>query len=309
MNPSGGAPPSARQISLDSLTEFDQILAGHFVVDAERHPAHGPVRLPLQLAAPAGDRRRDALAGVFIGNGSRRGIVRDDRHLQDDPGLFVDRQKRRIGLRALFAQRRQHDLHHFFEMPQDVQKRLVKASRRVTGGRGQELVVEAELVEEGAQPRIVVRGETRMRAERIGHLGERLAEMLRHHFFVGHIVGNLAQPIHVVGERNQPGFDLIIGKYAKCVTHHRCARDFAERADMRQPGWSIAGLEYHLDLGLALEPRDDLARFLERPSVRKPCDFAQRGSGDFSIRHQILLSSQVMRALAACPRGKCLKTD
>ncbi len=168
-------------------------------------------------------------------------------------------------------------------MPQDVQKRLVEAPRRVAGGRGHELVIESELVEEGAQPRIVVRGEARMRAERIGHLGERLAEMLRHHLFVGHVVGNFAQPVHVVGERDQPGFDLVVGEHAKGMAHHRGARDFAERADMRQAGRSIAGLEYHLVLRLALEPRDDLARLLERPGVRQFGDFAQRGGGGFSV--------------------------
>ena len=44
------------------LDAVDQVLAGHFVVDAERNPPHGPVRLPLQLAMAAGDRRLVALA-------------------------------------------------------------------------------------------------------------------------------------------------------------------------------------------------------------------------------------------------------
>ena len=48
------------------LDRVDQILAGHFVVDAERDPAHGPIGLPLQLAAPAGDGRGDALAAVGV---------------------------------------------------------------------------------------------------------------------------------------------------------------------------------------------------------------------------------------------------
>ena len=43
------------------LHRVDQVLAGHFIVDAERGPAHRPVRLPLQLAMAAGDRKRDAL--------------------------------------------------------------------------------------------------------------------------------------------------------------------------------------------------------------------------------------------------------
>ena len=54
------------------LHRIDQVLAGHLVVDAERDPAHRPVRLPLQLAAPAGDRRRHPLLGlrVFVGDGA-----------------------------------------------------------------------------------------------------------------------------------------------------------------------------------------------------------------------------------------------
>ena len=145
------------------------------------------------------------------------------------------------------------------------------ASKRpdaVAVGRGKELVVEAELVEEGAQPRIVVGGEARMGAERVGHLGERLAEMLRHHLLVRHVVRHLAQPVHVVGERDQPGLDLVVGEHAEGVAHHAGARDLAEGADMRQPRGAVAGLEDDLVLRLALEPRDDLPRLLERPGVR-----------------------------------------
>ena len=35
---------------------IDQVLARHLIVDAQRHPPHGPVGLPLQLALAAGDR-------------------------------------------------------------------------------------------------------------------------------------------------------------------------------------------------------------------------------------------------------------
>ena len=48
------------------LDRIDQVLAGHFIVDAEREPAHRPVRLPLQLAMAAGD-----------GNGDRAPWSRD----------------------------------------------------------------------------------------------------------------------------------------------------------------------------------------------------------------------------------------
>ena len=53
------------------LDGIDQVLAGHFIVDAERGPAHRPVRLPLQLAVAAGDRKRDPLFGLGIVIGDR----------------------------------------------------------------------------------------------------------------------------------------------------------------------------------------------------------------------------------------------
>ena len=56
------------------LDRVDQVLAGHFIVDAERDPAHRPVGLPLQLAMAAGDRERDALPGLGIVIGDRAGL-------------------------------------------------------------------------------------------------------------------------------------------------------------------------------------------------------------------------------------------
>ncbi len=215
--------------------------------------------------------------------------MRDHRHLQDDAGFFVDRQERRIGLRALLAQRRQHDRHHRFEMPEHRQQRRIEPPRRVAGGCGHELVVEAELIEKGAQPCIVVRGETVMRAERIGHLCQRLAEMLLQHLLVGHVVGDFAQPVHVVGERDQPGLDLVVGQHAKGVAHHRGARHLAEGADMRQAGRAIAGLENDFVFRLPLQPRDDLARLLERPGVRQFGQFAKCCGRGFGTRHQSCL--------------------
>ena len=99
--------------------------------------------------------------------------------------------------------------------------------------------------------------------------------MLRHHLLLGDVVGHLAQRIHVVGEGDQPGLDLVAGEHAEGVAHHRGARYLAEGADMRQARRAVAGLEDHLILGRALEPRDDLARLLERPGVRLPGEFAQ----------------------------------
>ena len=145
------------------LHGIDQVLAGHFIVDAEREPAHRPVRLPLQLAVAAGDRKRDALLGlgIFIGDGAGLGVMRGDRHVEHEAGARADRQERRIARRALFAQRRQHDRHHLFEPLQHAQQRRVELAGGVVVGRACELVVEAEGVEERTQPRIVVRAKTR----------------------------------------------------------------------------------------------------------------------------------------------------
>ena len=211
--------------------------------------------------------------------------MRHYRHLQHQAGARRDRQERRIGLRPLLAQRRQHDRHHLVEAPEHLQQRRIETPRRVTGGRRHELIVEAELVEEGAQPRVVVVREAFMGAERVGHFGQRLAQILRHHLLVGDVVGHLAQRIHVVGKRNQPGFDFVVGDDAEGVTHHRGTRDLAEGADMRQAGGAIAGLEDHLVLGLSLEPRDDLTRLLERPGVRLLGEFAERGCLGFCDCH------------------------
>ena len=167
----------------------------------------------------------------------------DHRHLQHAAGPRRDRQERRIGLRALLAQRRQHDRHDLLEMRQHFEESFVETARRVAGGRGHELVVEAELIEKGAQPRIVVFAEASVRAERIGHLGERLVEMLRDHLLVGDVVGHLAQAVHVVGESDQARLDLVVGEHAEGVAHHGGARHFAEGADMRQAGRAVAGFE------------------------------------------------------------------
>ncbi len=114
------------------LHGIDEILAGHLVVDAERDPAHRPVGLPLQLAAAAGDLRRDALAavGVVIGDGAGGDVMGDDRDLQHHAGARRDRQERRIGLRPLRPQRRQHDRHHLVVAGEHGAQRGIEAARR-----------------------------------------------------------------------------------------------------------------------------------------------------------------------------------
>ncbi len=199
-----------RTILALNSAELNEILAVHLVVDVEREPAAGPVGLPLQLDVAAGDRRLDQRAVlVAIDDGAGRRIGLDHRHLQHAAGLGRDRQEDRVGLLALLAQGRQHDRLHLVVMLQHGQQHLVEAARLVPIGRRLELVLEAERIEEGAQPRVVGRAEARMLvAERIGHRRERLAEMGRQHLLVGHVVGHLAQPVHVVGEAEQPRRDV-----------------------------------------------------------------------------------------------------
>ena len=269
MKPSGGSAVERRADLARQLDGIDQVLAGHFIVDAERGPAHRPIRLPLQLAVTAGDRQRDALfgLGIVIGDGAGLHVVLDDGHIEHRAGARADRQERRIGRRALLAQGRQHDRHHLVDPRQHLEQRRVEPPRLVIVGRARELVVEFERIEEGAQPRIVVRAETRMGAERIRHRGQGLAEVLFQHLLVGHVVRHLAQAVHVVGEGEQPGLDPVLGQHAKRMAHHGGARDLAESADMRQPRRSVAGLEQHLVLRFLLQPRDNRLRLLERPGV------------------------------------------
>ncbi len=128
-------------------------------------------------------------------------------------------------------------------MLQDLQERFVKASALIILRRRREFVLEAELIQKRAQPRIVVFAEARMRAEGIGNLRQRLAEIFRKQLLVRHVVRNLTQAVHVVGESEQLGLDLVVGQHAKRMAYHRGACDLAEGADVRQARGSIAGLE------------------------------------------------------------------
>ena len=251
------------------LHRIDQVLARHLVVDAERKPAHRPVGLPLQLAAPAGHRGFELLARVRVAPADhpRLRVVRDHRRLHDDAGRRVDRQERGIGGGPLLPERGQHDRLDLVEGLERPDQRRVEPARRIGLGRRHELVVEAEAVEKAAQARVVVGGEARILAERVRHLGQRLAEMPRHHLAVRDVVGGLAQAVHVVGERDQARLDRIPGQRAEGVPHHGRARHLAERPDVRQSGGSVSGLEHDLGLRRALEPRDQLPRLLEGPRL------------------------------------------
>ena len=257
-----GAHNIARQ-----LHRIDEILAGHFIIHVERIPAHRPVRLPLQLHMSAGDRRFKPLAGVGIGpaNRARLHVHRIERHLHDDPGVGMHRQEGRIGRGAFLAQRGQHDRLHSVKAFQHVQQGRVETARGVIVGRGREFIFKAELVEERAQHGVVVRGERLELAEGIGDARQRLAQMCAQHVAIGHIVGHLAQTVHVIRKRQQARRDPVVRQHAERMAHHGRARDFTKSPDMGQARRTIAGLEQHALLAGALDALDKFARLLEGP--------------------------------------------
>ncbi len=258
----------------------------------------------------AGHRQRDALLGFRIVVGDRSGlhIVLDDWHVQHHAGARADRQERRVARGALLAKRRQHDGHHLLQPLQHAQQRGVEFSRRVVVGRTGEFVVEAEGVEERPQPRIVVRAETVMGAERIRHARQRPAEMLLQELLVRHVVRHLAQAVHVVGKRQQPRLDLVLGQHAKGVADHGGAGDLAEGADMRQARRAVAGFEQHLVLRAFLQPRDNGLGLLERPGVGLFGERAQiaRAEGKVDGGHQERLSVEAAETSAS--EAKCKMT-
>ena len=115
----------------------------------------------------------------------------------------------------------------------------VESARRVTFGRGNELVLESEAVQEGAQARVVVGPEALVRTKRVGYPGQRLAQMLGQHVPIRHVLGHLPQAVHVVAEREQAGRKA--GEFGEGAPDPARARNFAERAYMRQAGpWPVS---------------------------------------------------------------------
>ena len=220
------------------------------------------------LQSPSGHRGLDRFAVVvLVGDGPGVLVARDHRHLQDDARLGAHRQERAVGLAPFFAQGRQDDAHDPVVVPQNVQERRVELAFLVALGRALELVLEAEFVEKGLEPRVVVGAEAVMGAERIRDRGQGLAQMLRQHLMVRHVVGYLAQAVHVVGEGEQPRRH--VAQPLERLAHHGRAHDLAEGADMGQAGRAVARLEQDVALlgRLALDALQQLARFVEGPGL------------------------------------------
>ena len=123
--------------------------------------------------------------------------------------------------------------------------------------------------------RVVVGAEAVMRAERVGDGGQRLAEMLGHLLRVGHVVRHFAQPVHVVGEAQEPRRHLVTGEEAEGRAHHARARHLAERADMGQAGRAVAGLEQDAVRAFPLQAQGQLPGLLEGPGGGLLCGFYQ----------------------------------
>ena len=191
-------------------------------------------------------------------------------HLQHPARRRADRQERRVGGAALLAQRRQHHGLDGVEPLQGDQQGLVEAARLVAIGGRDELVVKPEPIEEGAQPGIVVGAEAVVGAEGVADHRQRLAEVLGQDLLVRHVVGDLAQAVHVVAERDQARGILVVGQGAEGRAHHGRARHLAEGAHVRQAARAVAGLE---DNAAAIQPPQTLqpfqqgARLLERPGL------------------------------------------
>ena len=253
----------------------DQVLARHLVVDAQRIPAHRPVGFPLQLATAAGHAGFECLAGVRVAPDDGAGVLVAllDRHLHHHAGARVDRQDRRIGGAPLRPEGGQYHRDDLVEAGEDPQQRRVEAPGGVILRRGRKFVLEPESVEERPQPGIVVRAEAVVRAERVGNASQRFAQMPRQHLPVRDVVRHLAQPIHIIAEGEQAGWQA--GEQAEGVADPRGAGDLAKRADMRQARWTVAGLEQRFPPAAGGQPARNFSSLLERPGFRDGVTAAQ----------------------------------
>ena len=169
----------------------------------------------------------------------------EGRHLQHLASLRADRQERRIGGPALLTQRRQHDLLNGIEAFEGGQQSGVEPATAIAVGGRRKLVVEAEPVEKGAQPGIIVRPETLVSAIGVAHHRQRLVQVLRQLIGIGQTGWDFPQAVHIVAKRDQSRGDGVAGQTAKGHPNHGGARHFSECAQVRETRRAIAGLEHH----------------------------------------------------------------
>ena len=112
-----------------------------------------------------------------------------------------------------------------------------------------------------------------MRAERVGHGGQRHLHIGLKVFRVRHGRRHLAHAIHVVGDTDHAGLVLAPGQRLERCADHRRAHDLPEGADMRQAGGAIASLEgdgpvFRLPGALhVLKAFEQCARLFEGPGL------------------------------------------
>ena len=183
-------------------------------------------------------------------------------------GDGIDGQERRVGGAAVGAEGGQDDAHHVVVMRQYPQQRRIEHAAGVALGRAQKLVIEPERIEESAQPGVVVGAKAAVCAERVAHLGQRLAQVFSQHFGVRNAVWHLAQPVHVVGKGDQARLHAGHQRFEGAADHGG-AYHFAKGADVRQARRTITGLEDHRVAGrdAVRIARQHLAGFLERPGL------------------------------------------
>ncbi len=169
-----------------------------------------------------------------------------DRDVKDAPGFRADRQEAGIGLLTLLTQTGQHDLHDRVIAFGGQQQGGVELARLVEFGRADEFVFEPECIKETAQHGVVMGAKAGIFAERIGHRGQRLLQMLAQHLGVRDVLGHLAHPVQIVRETEQPRRN--VRDHLKGAADHRRARHLAKGADMGQPRGAIAGLEQDIAL-------------------------------------------------------------
>ena len=252
------------------------ILAIHLKIDPKRRPARAKVRFPLQLHIATSNRHGPFLAVLIVkGDGVGLGADLFHRHIEHPPGFRVKRQKDRIGLAPLFAQRGQHHLHDLIIFFNGASQHLVKLARAIKFGGRVELILKAKGIQEPAQHGIVVMAKALVGAKGIRHRGQRFLQMWRQAVGIGHIARHLAHPVQIIGKTDELGWN--IADHLKGVFDHGCPGHLAKGADMRQARGAIAGFEQDIALfwralGITFEHP---AGFFKRPGLALESGVAQ----------------------------------
>ncbi len=221
----------------------DQILARHFVIHTKCIPAHGPVGLPLHfgMATRYWCFKHLTRGGVCPAYGACDRVNGVHLNLHDLPRVGVQRQNGGIGCSAVRPQCGQdHGQNLVMHFQHAQQSRIKPAGRIILGGRCK-LVFKPETVEERAQPRVVMGRKRVVRAKRVRHAGERLANIFLQHLTLGHVIGHLAQGVHIVRKSQQTGRTARKGGIG--LPHPGCAGDLTKGADMGQARGTIPSFQ------------------------------------------------------------------